>query len=202
MVIVGVEHLGDSLSNGVLTESLCIVALVEHLHIKGGSYSLPESEDGNALAVIAGNIHIIRLGNNSAVVYIGNVVILLIPVFLKLAVEVDFDGLVSLGNEPALAAWEPVVGKLCLPAVLDLLLEDTVLVADGVAHCGIAVGCKTVKVAGSKSAETAVSETCIRLIIVDTLDVNVPLFEDILNHIVYFQIVKACLKGTAHKKFH
>ena len=202
MVIVGVKNLGDSLSNSVLAESLFIVALVEHIHIKGRGLCLPQTENGNALAVVAGNIHIIRNGNNCAVIYIRDVVILLIPVFLKLAVKVNFDGLVLFGNEPCLAAGKPVIGKLCLPAVLDLLLEDTVLIADRIAHSGICVCCKTVKVAGSKTSQTAVSETCIRLVLIDHIKVNVPALENILNHFVDTEVKKACLKGTAHKEFH
>ena len=202
VVIVGVKYLGDSLCNSVLAESLSVVALIEHSHIKGRSLCLPQSQNGNAIAVVAGNIHIVRNSNNGAVVLVGNVVVLLIPVFLKLAVEMNFDGLIGLGNKPALAAGKPVIGKLCLPAVLYLLLEDTVLVADGVAHCRIAVGSKTVKVAGSKSAQAAVSETCIRLVIVDTVNVNVPLLEDIRYHVVYFKVIKACLERTSHKELH
>ena len=79
MVIIGVKNLGNSLCNGVLTESAGIVTLVEHLHIEGGSLCLPQSQNGNALAVIAGNVHIIGNCNNGIIVYIGNVVILLIP---------------------------------------------------------------------------------------------------------------------------
>ena len=79
----------------------------------------------------------------------GDMVILLIPVFLKIALEMHLDGLLRLGIEPDLAAGEPVVGELGLPAVLELLLEDTVLIADGIAHCGIVIGSKAVKIAGS-----------------------------------------------------
>ncbi len=129
-------------------------------------------------------------------------VVLVVPVLGQVALEVDVDNSVGLLNKPAFAAGEPVVGKLGLPAVLDLLLENAVLIADRVAHSGISVGSETVQIAGGKSAQTAVSKTCVRLILIDTVKVDIPLLEDILNHAVDVKVEKACFQGTSHKELH
>ena len=89
--------------------------------------------------------------------------ILLIPVFLKIALKVNFDRLLRLRIEPYFAAGEPVVGQLGLPAFFELLLENAVLIADRMTGCGIARGCKAVEIAGSQSAQTAVAQSRIRL---------------------------------------
>ena len=57
-------------------------------------------------------------------------VILIIPVFVELSVEVDFNSLIELGNKPYLTTGEPVIRKFCLPAVFNLLTEDTVFITD------------------------------------------------------------------------
>ena len=107
----------------------------------------------------------------------GNIVVSVVPVLMKVALEVNVDSKLGLGHEPYRTAGEPVIGKLCLPAVLKLLLEDTVLIADRVAHCGELTGSESVKVAGCKTAETAVSESCVRLVLVDLVEVYVILLE-------------------------
>ena len=53
---------------------------------------------------------------------------------LERAVELHFDRLVRARDLPRVRAAEPVVRLLVLPAVLDGLPEDAVLVAQAVAH--------------------------------------------------------------------
>ena len=53
VVVVRIKDLGDSVCDRVLSESACIVALVEHIHIKARSLCRPETENGNALRAVA-----------------------------------------------------------------------------------------------------------------------------------------------------
>ena len=131
-----------------------------------------------------------------------DVVILIVPVLLKVALEVDVDGELGLGYQPYGAAGEPVVGELCLPAVLQLLLEDTVLIADRIAHCGEAHGSKTVKVAGSKSSQTAVAQTCVGLVFVYLIEIDVILLQHRLYAVSKLEIVDACFEGASHEELH
>ena len=202
MVIIRIKNLGNSLRNSVLAQSLCIVTLIEHSHIEGRRLCLPQTEYGNRIVAVAGNVHIIRYSLNCVVVCIGNVVILVIPVFCQLALKVNVNSLVGFWNKPCFAAGEPVVRELCLPAIFNLLLEDTVFVADGVTHCRITVCSKTVEITSSKTAKTAVAEACIRLILVNSVDVYAEFGKCFFGNIINLKVKKACLEGTSHKEFH
>ena len=125
-----------------------------------------------------------------------------LPVFLHIALEVHFDCLVRLGVEPYAAAGEPVVRLLGLPAVLQLLLEDAVLIADGVAGCGDLLGCHGIQIAGSQTAQTAVAQTGIRLALIDAVQTDAIVLEDGGNVVHQLQIVQRGLQGTSHQEFH
>ena len=63
------------------------------------------------------------------VLYI-DAVIAVLPVIDDFAFEADIDALLLARDEPYLAAGEPEIGKLCLPAVNKLLLEDACFISD------------------------------------------------------------------------
>ena len=56
--------------------------------------------------------------------------IVVFPDFFNMTFKADFNSTFFTGHEPDITAGKPVVGKLCLPAVNKLLLEDTVFVKD------------------------------------------------------------------------
>ena len=101
-----------------------------------------------------------------------NTVVVIIPCIDDFTAEFNLNGILFSCLEPYLAAGKPEVGELCLPAVNKLLLEDTALVKNAVAHTVVALSCKTVKVAGCKSAEAAVTETCIGLALVKLINAD------------------------------
>ena len=128
--------------------------------------------------------------------------VLVVPVFLEIALEVNIDSELGLRNEPYRTAREPVVGELSLPAIFKLLLEDTVLIADRVSHCREAGCSKTVEVACCKTAETAVSEACIRLVLVNLIEVYIVFLEHSLDIVCELKVVKACFEGASHEELH
>ena len=158
VVIVRIKHLSDSLRHDISAKSLRIIALVEHSHIKRGNFRFPKAQLRNSLAVVARNEHIVRYCEYRGVVFQLYAVEIVIPVFFKVAVELNFDSGAGHGNEHSGSAGQPVIGQLGLPAVFQLLLKDAVFVKNGVAGSVVAVGSQRVEVAGSKSSQTAVSE--------------------------------------------
>ena len=106
-----------------------------------------------------------------------------LPALLDLAVELHLNALVGVALEPHLAAGQPVVGLLLLPAVHDLLLEDAVLVEDGVAGAGDAGGGHAVQVAGGQAAQAAVAEARVRLFVVNALQLDVRVRQHGLGHL-------------------
>ena len=128
--------------------------------------------------------------------------VLIVPVLLELAVEAHLDGLARNGDEPCGTAGQPVVGQLGLPAFVQLLLEDAVLVADRVACCVVAVSCQSVEIAGSQSAEAAVAEACVGLALKDAVDRDAELLEDGCCLVDHLKVVQAGLERTSHKELH
>ena len=128
--------------------------------------------------------------------------VLVIPVFVEFAFKAYIYGKLRLWHEPYASAGEPVIGELSLPAFLQLLLEDTVFIADGVTHSREALCSKSVQIAGSKSAQTAVSKTCIRLVIEHLVEVDGILFQHLSDAVGNIQIVQTGLERAAHEEFH
>ena len=96
---------------------------------------------------------------------------------------------------------KPVVRIFNLIAVLNLLLEHTVAVADSVTVSRIVKRCKGIKETGCKTAKTAVTKTCIRFLILNHIIINVHSLKDFLNLRRNFRIDKVVAQGTSHKEF-
>ena len=69
-------------------------------------------------------------------------------------------------------------------------------------HSGKALSSKSVEVAGSKSAEAAVSETRIRFVLVDLFEVYIVFLEHFGNIVRELEVIDACLEGASHKELH
>ena len=202
MVVVRVQYLGDRIRHGVAGQSLFIVALVEFLHVKAGCLCLPQTQGRNAGTAVTGNVHVIRDRDNGVVVDMGNIVIGILPVFLYVALEVDFNGFVRLRVQPYAAARQPVVRFFGLPAVFQNLLEDTVLIADRVTGCRDFLCCHCVQIACCQTTQTAVAQTSVRFALENAVQVDVIILQDRTDIICQFQIVQGGLQGTTHQEFH
>ena len=202
VVVVGVKDLGDQLGAGAAADGRGIVAGVEAAHVKAGGFGLPQAQLGHALGVIAGHIHIVGDGHDAVVVLVAHMVEAAVPALDGLAVKADLLGLVGVALDPDLAAGQPVVGGLLLPAVHDLLLEDAVLVQDGVAGAGHAVGGHAVQVAGGQAAQAAVAQAGVRLLVVDLVNADVGVGQHLLGHFVQAQVEQAGAQAAAHQELH
>ena len=63
-------------------------------------------------------------------------VIAAVPALMDLAAKPHLNRLFGMALEPDLSAGQPIIHQLLLPAVNDLLAEDTVLIEDGIAGAG------------------------------------------------------------------
>ena len=202
VVVVGVEDLADELRRGVLADGVAVLAGVEALHVEVRRFGLPQAQLGNAGPVVALNVHVAGHGDDAVVVLVDDVVEAALPALLDLAVKLDLDALVGVALQPHLTAGQPVVGLFLLPAVHDLLLEDAVLVQDGVAGAGDAGGGHAVQVAGGQTAQAAVAEARVGLFVVDALQLDVGVRQNGLGHIRQPQAEQAVLQAAAHQKLH
>lgn len=92
---------------------------------------------------------------------------------------------------------EPVVWNLDLVAVDNLLLEDTVAVAQAVAPSGVVERGQTVEEAGSEATETAVSEGGIVLLLDEILDAETKAIETrLIRHKCQIMVVDRAGKAN------
>ena len=129
-------------------------------------------------------------------------VVYAVPALLDLSVKAHLHGLVRMAFQPHAAAGQPVVGAFLLPAVHDLLLEDAVFVQDGIARAGDIVGGHTVQIARGQTAQAAVSQARVRLLLVDIVQLHAVIPQHLVRHAAQAQIEQAGLQAAAHQKFH
>ena len=125
-----------------------------------------------------------------------------VPHVLHRTAEADLLGLVHLGDEPGPAPVQPVVGQLDLLAVHDLLLEDAQLVADGVAGEGDVQGGGGVQVAGRQTAQAAVAQTGVGLLLEEVGGGEAQGLNGLGQGLHHPQVVGVLPQGTAHEELH
>ena len=124
MVVGGIQHLADHGRHGLVFHGLDVLAAVDQVHVHGLGIGAPHAQHADALAVLARHEHVIGDGAHRVGVYQLHVVVVVIPAVDHLPAEADVDGAFLPLGQPHLAAGQPEIGQLGLPAVHQLLLED------------------------------------------------------------------------------
>ena len=202
MIIRRIEHLADNLSHCLFFHSANIIALIKHRHINAVNLCRPKAEHRGALAVLTGYHHIIGNRLNGFAADKLNMVERALPVVGNLTLKLNFNGFILSGNKPYLSAGKPEIGHLGLPAVNNLLLENAVFIKNRIAHSVVALICQSVKIAGGKSAETAVSETCVRLAVIKLLELYSEFRKSLLCRFGQIEVIERVFKASAHKELH
>ena len=83
---------------------------------------------------------------------------------LERAAELDFNCLLRPGDLPRIGVSQPIVRVLVLPAVLDGLAENALLVAQPVAHRRELHGGHRVEEAGREAPKSAVAQPGVRFL--------------------------------------
>ena len=124
---------------------------------------IPEAERIDIIAAISGDKHVTRNSRYGGITGVFSCIVAeIVPMRFNATFKTDFNGILVAGDQPALHCGAPVVRDFRLLSVTEKLAEDTKLVADGIARSGKAERRHTLQIAGSKTAETTVSETSIR----------------------------------------
>ena len=124
------------------------------------------------------------------------------PLLLDAAVEVDFHGALGHPLHPHVAAGQPGVGQLGLPAVHQLLAEQAVLVPQGVAHGGVPLGGQAIHKAGGQAAQAAVAQARVGLLLVEVLQLDAVVGQGLLEILLQAQVEQAVAQGTAQQELH
>ena len=203
VVVLGVEHLTDGVGHGALLGGVEVLALAEELHIDGlGAAGLPQTQGVHMVGVVAGDLHIAGDGQHTGVVLMDHHQVVVVPAGADLTAEADLLGLLQLGQQPRVAQLHPVVGKLHLLALHDLLLENAQLIADGVARRRDLQGGHAVQIAGGQAAQTAVAQARIGLLLIDGVDLDVGISQHALGNLVQAKVEQAGAQAAAHQELH
>ena len=204
MIVGGVQHLGNGIGVGSLLHSAGVLSLREQTHVEIlDAASLPETEAGHALGLGARDHHVV--GN--CLQLLGILVddlhaAVILPLLVDVTAKAYGKDTVGTGYQPHVTAGQPHVGQLYLNTVHDLLLEKTVLVANGEAGGGVIQGGQGVHEAGGKTAKTAVTQTCIGLTLVQIVQGVAKSRQRLGILLGKAQVAYVGLEGTAQQKFH
>ena len=204
MVIVGVQNLHDISRQIFLLHRLLIIPLVKGIQLEAfHGFRIPDAQGVHDAISISDNRHII-----------GNRLYGLIPLLLKavtavfihihvyIAAELHFLGIFRAAQLKGISIRKPVVRNLHLITVADLLLEHTVTVTNAAAISGIPQSCKGIQEAGCQTSQSAVSQSRIRLLILNYINVNAQLFQRLSDLIISLQIDQVISQRASHQEFH
>ena len=139
-----------------------VVAGVEGAEVKvGRRHRLPQPQRADSVGAVAGNHHVIGLGGDLAGVPPQR---LAVRVFDP-AAKVHGVGDLGAGKLPGCAILQPGIGVLGLTAVLDVLREHAIFIADAVAKRRQAQGRHGVEKAGRQTAQATVAQGGIGLLL-------------------------------------
>ena len=114
----------------------------------------------------------------------------------------DFLSILGSSQFQRIAVLQPVIRNFHLIAVSDLLLEHTVLVTDTCAVCGIVQSCKGIQKARRKSAEAAVAQSRVRLLVFDGVEFEAEFLERLLDGLISHQVDGVIAESAAHEELH
>ena len=164
VVVLRIEYLTDGVRHGALLGGVEVLPLAEELHVDGlGAPRLPQAQGVHVVGVVTGDLHVAGDRQHAGVVLVHHHQMSVVPAGADLAAEVDLLRLLQLGQQPRIAQLHPVVRQLHLLSLHDLLLEDTQLIADGIAGGGDLQRGHAVQIAGGQTSQTAVAQTGVRL---------------------------------------
>ena len=165
MVVGRVEYLTDDLCHSALLHGAHIFPFVKQFHIQTGGFGAPQAQDRNAFPVLPRNHQVVGNGFDDGSTFVLDIVMATVPPGDDFAVKGNIHRLFGVVHKPHLATGKPEVGGFGLPAVHDPLTENAVLIANGVAHGRVTIGCQTVQIASRQTTQTPVAQTGVGFLI-------------------------------------
>ena len=204
MVVVGVQNLYQQLCQVFFLYGLLIIALVEGVQAEGiHGLCVPDTKGIHYVIAIAYYRKVAGDSPYGLIALLDKMVLaVLIDLYVYIAAELDDLRVLRTAELKGIAVHKPVVGNLFLIAVLNFLLEHTIAVTDTAAVCRIAQGCQRIQEAGCQSSQTAISQSCVRLLILDHVQIAAQLLQSFLYFVIIGQVNQVIAKSTAHQKFH
>ena len=166
MIVLRVKHSCKTFCNRFLFNGTDKFTLTKCFHVEYIGSSSPKTKSADTLTTVAGYEHIIRSCNHLCSTFKLYTMVIAVPCFNGFSVKIYGNRFFSVGLKPYRTARKPEIRQFSLPAVNEFLFENAIFITQGITHSRVILSCKTVKEASSKSAKTAVSKTCIRLLFI------------------------------------
>jgi YQGE family putative transporter len=125
----------------------------------------------------------------------------LVLFFLGAAAQLYFKPVLGPLQRPGIAKPQPLVGRLDLPSVANLLIEDSVFVADAIADCRNVQGGQRIHEAGGKPAQPTIAQPRLFLLFDQNVQVNAQLSHGLLGLVVDSQIDQVVREMRPGKEF-
>ncbi len=205
ILIIGIEDIADGPCQVFLLDGLLIIALIKGIQLEGlNGLRVPDTKSIDKAVAVADNGKVIGNSLDCAVafLFVHGPAQLLVVIGLDITAEMDFLGVLGSAQFERIAVLKPVVRHFLLVAVLDLLLEHAVVITDAAAVSRIIEGGQGIKEACCETAQTAVAQSRIGLLVLDGVQAKAELFEGLFNGTICHQVDRVVTKCTSHKEFH
>ena len=188
---------------GDLLDLVDIVAQICRFHEVLSDLRIPQAQRVGHLGVVADDRHIIRhRAHHEGRDMVDHGLAVLIEPHVHMAAELHVAGMLDLAHFPDVAILQPYIRHFHLLIVLDLLFEQTVLIADAVAMSRKVQRSQGIQEAGGQAAQSAVAQTCVCLQLLDVVDVDAKVRKAFLDDVVDPQVHEIIGEETPDQKFH
>ena len=205
MLICRIEDLNDVLCQVFLLNGIHVITLVEGIQLEiHDGLCIPYAKRIYHTVVVTNDGDIKGNGTNGLIVLLDEVVavIFLIVFHTHITAEFYFFGILRTAKLEGVAVFQPVIRYLYLITVLDLLFKHSVTITDTTAVSRIIQGCQRIQEAGCQTAQSTVSKSSIRLLILDDVQVKTKLIQSFFYLIVLGQVDQVVSHGTTHQELH
>ena len=198
----GIEHAGDDLRLVALGKGCRVVAAVEGIEadrVHGACRPQPQRID--PLAAPADDRRVTGGGHQLFCWFpLPLLAVAGLDAQDHLAAEADLIGRLTPPEFPGVAVLEPVFRQFHLPAVLDLLAEQAVVIADAVAVGGYAEARHALHEAGGQAPQPAIAQRRIRLEGGNKVDVDIEVLQCLGEGPVEFEVVQRVAQQPADQE--
>mmetsp|Transcript_54176 Transcript_54176/g.137641 ORF Transcript_54176/g.137641 Transcript_54176/m.137641 type:complete len:385 (+) Transcript_54176:1553-2707(+) len=202
VVVVGVEEVVQLLCALLRSSGLQILALVEglkiHLLCRKGP---PETQADAIIGAVARHRVVIGHGLQHFAPTPAGALLAILPIALHMAAEAHGVGHILAGNLEAVLLRKPIVRHLNLATIHDLLLEETVVVADSVAPKRQILRRARVQEASRQATQATVAERRVRLIVIELLQFEAQVLQRGLEVVLDVKVRQGVLHVTANQVF-
>ena len=204
VIIIRIQDFYNVLRQILLFNSLMVITAVKGLQLEiNDRLRIPDTQGIDNMIIITDDRVVIRNCLNRLIILLYKTYLALIIIFYTdISAEAHFLGIFRSSEFKRIAVHKPVIRRLYLITVLDLLLEHTVAVTDTASVCRISKGCQRIQEAGRQTSKSAVSKRRIRLLILQQIQVHAHLLQSFLHLCISGHIDQVVAKRPSHQEFH